>query len=250
MSSLIQTQKMSDRKQRLPRAGLPRTRYTRRLTLIGIMLLAVAYSLSAQNPQLHTSSGSKFPTVIFTSVLWTADPSYYSLAIDATGTATYQSAPDSIEHTGVPYTVEFQVSDRTRRTAFNVTRDLDFFREPEGEALTSAPNNSVRTLRYHDSQIHTQVTYSASPDSAIEELTSIFEGISETLEFGRRLAYFHEHDRGALDAELDRLQASADRRTLRELPVIDPVLRSIASDDRVESTSREKADALLNRLPH
>jgi hypothetical protein len=211
------------------------------------MLLAVVCSF-AQNPQIHTSSGSRFPTVIFTSVLWTADPSYYSLAIDSSGTATYQSAPDSIEHTGVPYTVEFQVSDRTRRTAFNVTRELDYFREQLGEPLTSAQNSSVRTLGYHDSQLHTQVTYGASPDPEIEELTSIFEGISETLEFGRRLRYFHEHDRRALDGELDRLQASADRRTLRELPVIAPVLRSIAGDDRVESASREKAESLLNRL--
>jgi hypothetical protein len=226
---------------------LLRVRYTRGPTLIGTILLAVV--CSAQSPQLHTSSGSKFPTVIFTSVLWTVDPSYYSLAIDSTGTATYQSAPDSIEHTGVPYTIEFQVSDRTRRTAFNVTRELDFFREPAGEALTSAQNSSVRTLAYHDSQLHTQVTYSASPDSEIEELTAIFEGISETLEFGRRLAYFHGHDRSALAGELDRLQASADRRTLREFPVIAPVLRSIAGDNRLASASREKAGALLNRLP-
>jgi hypothetical protein len=235
---------MSDRKRRLLSA-----RYTRGLTLISITLLAVGCRLFAQNPQLHTRSGSTFPTVIFTSVLWTADPSYYSIAIDSTGTATYQSAPASIERTGVPYTVEFQVSDRTRRTAFNVTRQLDFFREPAGESLTSAQNSSVRTLAYHDSQLHNQVTYGASPDSEIEELTSVFEGISETLEFGRRLAHLHEHDRSALDGELDRLQTSADRRTLRELPVIAPILLSIASDNRVESASRDKAEALLNRLP-
>lgn len=235
---------MSNRKQGLLGAG-----YTRGLTLIGITLLAIICRLSAQNPQIHSRSGSRFPTVIFTSVLWTADPSYYSLAIDSSGTATYQSAPDSIEHTGVPYTVEFQVSDRTRRTAFNVTRQLDFFREQEGEPLTSAQNSSVRTLAYHDSQLHTQVTYGSSPDSEIEELTSVFEGISETLEFGRRLAYLHEHNRNALDGELDRLQTSVDRRILRELPVIAPVLRSIASDNGLESASRDKAEALLNRLP-
>jgi hypothetical protein len=187
--------------------------------------------------------------VIFTSVLWTANPSYYSLAIDSTGTATYQSAPASIEQTGVPYMVEFRVSDRTRRMAFNVTRQLDFFRERAGESLSSAQDNSVRTLTYHDSQFHNQVTYSSSPDSAIEELTSVFEDISETLEFGRRLAYFHEHDRSALDGELDRLQTRADRRTLRELAVIAPVLRSIALDSRIESVPRHKAEALLNGQP-
>jgi hypothetical protein len=222
---------------------------TRGLTLIGIALLMLSCRLFAQNPQLHTKSGSRFPTVIFTSVLWTADPSYYSIAIDSTGTATYQSAPASIEQTGVPYLVEFRVSDRTRRMAFNVTRQLDFFRERAGESLNSAQDNSVRTLAYHDSQFHSQVTYGSSPDSAIEELTSVFEDISQTLEFGRRLAYFHDHDRSALDGELDRLHTRADRRTLRELPVIAPILRSIALDNRVETAPRHKAEALLNGLP-
>src|SRR5207248_4615377 len=86
--------------------------YTRRLMPIGIALLALCSTLFAQNPQLHTKIGSSFPTVIFTSVLWSADPSYYSIAIDSTGTTTYQSAPDSIEKTGVPYMIQFQVSDR------------------------------------------------------------------------------------------------------------------------------------------
>jgi hypothetical protein len=216
---------------------------------IGIVLLTVFCKLFAQNPQLHTRSGSRFPTVIFTSVRWNVDPSCYSLAIDSTGTATYQSAPASMGLTGVPYMVEFQVSDRTRRMAFNVTRQLDFFRERSGEPLSSAQDNRVRTLAYHDSQFHNQVTYSSSPDSAIEELTSVFEEISETLEFGRRLAYFHEHDRGTLDGELDRLQTRADRRSLRELAVIAPILRSITLDNRVESAPRHKAEALLNGLP-
>jgi len=223
--------------------------YTRRLTPIGIALLALCSRLPAQNPQLHTKTGSRFPTVIFTSVLWTADPSYYSIAIDSAGTATYQSAPDSIEKTGVPYTIEFQVSDRTRRTAFNVTRELDFFREAAGEPVHSPQNGSVRTLAYHDLQLHNQITFSSSSDSAIEELASVFEEISETLEFGRRLAYFHEKDNSALDAELDRLKRSADRRSLRELQAIAPILRSIVSDNRLESAPRQEAEALLNGQP-
>jgi len=235
---------MSHRTQRLLNA-----RYTRRLTPIAIMMVLCS-SLLAQNPQLHTRNGSRFPTVIFTSVLWTADPSYYSIAIDAAGTATYQSAPDSVEKTGAPYMIEFQVSDRTRRTAFNVTRQLDFFRERADESVSSAQNASVRTLGYHDSQFHNQITFSISSDTEIEELASIFEEISETLEFGRRLAYFHKNDNSALDAELDRLQTrSADRRTLREFSAIAPILRSIVSDNRLEAAPRHKAEAILNGQP-
>jgi hypothetical protein len=222
-----------------------KTAFPRRFALIGFILLAFFPALFAQNPQLHTRSGSRFPTVIFTSVLWAADPSYYSIAIDSTGTATYQSAPDSIGKTGVPYTLEFQVSDRTRRVTFNVARQLDYFGDQAQQSVSSAQTSSVRTLAYHDSTIRHQITYSSSSDSEINELTSVFEEISATLEFGRRLSYFHQRESGRLSGELDRLQANASRRSVRELPVITPVLRSISADDRLETAVRQKADALL-----
>jgi len=211
----------------------------------GFTLLAFFPASVAQNPQLHTRSGSRFPTVVFTSVLWAADPSYYSIAIDATGTATYQSAPDSIGKTGVPYTLEFQVSDRTRRVTFNVARQLDYFGDKAQQSVTSPQAGSVRTLAYHDSTIRHQITYSSSSDSEIDELTSVFEEISATLEFGRRLANFQQHDHNRLDGELDRLQANASRRGVRELQVIAPVLRSIASEARLEIGLRQKAEAVL-----
>ena len=219
--------------------------FRRPLALIGFTLLPLFPGLLAQNPQLHTRSGSRFPTVIFTSVLWAADPSYYSIAIDSTGTATYQSAPDSIGKTGVPYTLEFQVSDRTRRVTFNVARQLDYFGDQAQQSVSSAQTSSVRTLAYHDSTIHHQITYSSSSDSEINELTSVFEEISATLEFGRRLSYFHQRESGRLNGELDRLQADALRRRVRELQVITPILRSIGADDRLETAVRQKADALL-----
>jgi hypothetical protein len=219
---------------------------SKRSLLFPGIILALACGLSAQNPQLHTRAGSRFPTVVFTSVLWSADPSYYSIAIDSSGTATYASAPDSIGKSGVPYTIEFQVSDRTRRITFNVARQLEYFGVEPQAPVNSAQNSSVRTLAYHDSNLHNQITYSSSSNEEILELTTVFEEISGTLEFGRRLAYFHQHDVGRLDGELDRLQTHADGRSMRELQAIAPVLRSISSDPALATGPRHKADALLS----
>jgi hypothetical protein len=212
-----------------------------------ITLLALSIAVNAQNPQLRTRVGSRFPTVVFTSVLWSADPPFYSIAVDATGTATYQSAPDSVEKTGVPYTLEFQVSDRTRRITFNVARQLDYFSQPEQLPPGSPDNTSVKTLTYHDAGFHHQITYSKASDSEIQELTSIFEELSETLESGRRMAYFRRHSPARLNGELGRLQDRADHRSLRELQVIAPVLRSLVSDNALDSDLRAKASALLQR---
>ena len=128
-------------------------RFIRRNKLWAATVAVTAFCwgcLWAQNPQVRPDSGSKFPTVVFTSVLWSAEPSYYSVAIDAGGTATYQSAPDTVTHTGVPYTIEFQVSDRTRRTTFNVTRQLNYFADMGTQSIGAAENVPVRTLMTFD----------------------------------------------------------------------------------------------------
>jgi hypothetical protein len=216
-----------------------------RIALVATVLLVCAASLLAQNPQLRTKNGRRFPSVTLTSVYWSGNPSYYSIAIDATGAATYQSAPDSTSSTGVPYTIEFQTSDATRRVTFNVARELNFLNGDFPISLGSAANEPVRTLAYHDTTFNNQITYSDSTDSEIQELTSVFEEISATFEFARRLAYIHQSDRSGLEPELVRMQASAEHHLLRELQAVTPALRSIASDASLSESVRKHAEAIL-----
>lgn len=212
-----------------------------------VLPLALSSFVQGQNPLLRTRTGDRFPTVVFSSVSWTANPPYYSIAIDSTGTATYQSAPDQVTTTGVPYTLEFNVSDRTRRTIFNLTRELGFFVEQVQPAVNSAENGSVvHTLAYKSFDFHSQMTYGPTSDGDLEELTSVFEETSETLEFGRRISYFHHRDKKALARELDGLLEQQRRRALRELHAIDPTLRQIASDSDLDKDIRQKAETLLN----
>lgn len=215
----------------------------------GVVVAALALlcsSSSAQNPQLETKNGRQFPTIVFTSVLWTADPSYYSVAIDSSGAATYQSAPSSVGSTGVPYTVEFSVSEHTRRATFNLAHGLDWFTDAIPVSIGAPQETYVRTLAYHDGQFNNRITYSASQNRDVEELTSILEELSETLEFGRRLAYLHRNQPKALGAELQKLQAMADEHHVRELQALITALNSIASDRKVEEGPRQLAGKLLD----
>jgi hypothetical protein len=221
-----------------------------RSTSIRIALLATASfvcsaSLFAQNPQLQTKNGRRFPTVIFNSIFWNANPPSYSIAVDSTGAATYQSTPDSAEWTGVPYTIEFQTSDATRRVTFNVVRQLNFLNGDFPVSQGSPEKIPVRTLAYHDITFNNQITYSESADSNIQELTSVFEEISSTFEFAHRLAYLHQHDRNGLEPELVRMQTSAEHHLLRELQAVTPALRSIASDPSLSESVRKHAEAIL-----
>jgi hypothetical protein len=221
-----------------------------RSTSVHILLVATAVfvcsaGLLAQNPQLRTKNGRRVPTVTLTSVYWSGNPTYYSIAIDATGAATYQSAPDSTSSTGVPYTIEFQTSDPTRRVTFNIARELNFLSGDFPISLGSAANEPVRTLAYHDTTFNNQITYSDSTDSEIEELTSVFEEISATFEFARRLTYLHQHDEAGLEPELVLMQTSAEHHLLRELQAVTPALKSITSDASLSENVRKHAEAIL-----
>jgi hypothetical protein len=220
----------------------------RTAAMVAILVLSSLPSLG-QNPQLHTKNGNRFPTVIFTFAFWNANPSYYSIAIDSAGASTYLSAPDSLDRTGVPYSLEFQASDHTRRMIFNVARESDFFRGQVEITLDSAQKNPIRTLGFHDVTYNNQITFTESVDPEIQELTSVFEEISSTLEFGRRLASLHQHDKGGLEGELAAMQKDADRHWLRELQAVSSVLRSISTDPGVTGQARAQADRLL-RLAH
>lgn len=216
----------------------------RRLFFLTFTLLLPAVGL-AQNPQLQLKTSGQFPTVIFSAVRWNADPSYYSIAIDATGTATYLSAPEGHDKTGIPYTTEFQVSDRTRRIALNLARKLDYFAGNYGELQSSPETQNVYTLAYRYGSVNNQYTYTTSSDADLEELTSVFEELSQTFEFGRKLSDDELHNRRAIGPRLDAMRTKADRHALRDLPALVPILRNLAADASVDVPARKQASSLI-----
>src|SRR5579864_845201 len=218
---------------------------TRWLLKASAGVLLCSSLLFSQNPQVEISNPPRFPTIVFSSVLWTADPSYYSIAIDSSGVATYLSAPISLQKTGVPYTIEFHASDRTRRITFNLARNLDFFAGQSAESTALPVKISLRTLAYINDHLNNQFTYTAPPGPDFEEITSVFEQLSETLEFGRRLAYLHEQNPKSVGAELQSLQKLVDRHQIREFQALAGVLRGVASDQRLDASTRDHAGTLL-----
>jgi hypothetical protein len=219
------------------------SRISRRLLLLALVL--PSSWLFGQNPQLRVPTNKRFPTLIFSCVRWNANPSFYSIAIDSSGTATYDSAPEGIDKTGVAYTIEFQVSDRTRRIAFNLAKRLNYFGDGFGEAQSSPDKNNVHTLAYRYEGVRTQFTYSASSDPDVLELTSVFEELSQTFEYGRNLKELQIHNRKALPPQLLDMQGKAERHALRDLEALVPTLRGLASDTDLDPAVRRQAAVLL-----
>jgi hypothetical protein len=69
--------------------------------------------------------------------------------------------------------------------------------------------------------------------------------MSTTLEFGRRLDFYHHHQKLALEAELKRMEEMAKEKSLQEIQAIAPLLQQIATDQTVLNVSRARAQRLL-----
>jgi hypothetical protein len=221
-----------------------------RWLLTSTVLLACSWWLFGQNPQLLLKSAGRFPTVIFSSVRWNADPSYYSIAIDSSGTATYQSAPKGMEESGMLFTIEFPVSDRTRRIAFNLAQRLDYFAGGFGESHSAPDKDNVHTLAYRYEGVKNEYTYSASSDPDIEELTSVFEELSQTFEYGRRLNDLKVHNKRGIEPQLEAMRSKAERHALRDLSALVPILRGLATDASLDAAVRKQAATLIAVASH
>jgi hypothetical protein len=79
----------------------------------------------------------------------------------------------------------------------------------------------------------------------VEQLTSFFQNLSATLEYGRRLTYYHHYQKLALDEELKRMEAQAKDGTLIELQAVQRVLEEIVADSSVLNVVRARAQRLV-----
>lgn len=201
--------------------------------------------LFAQDPQLRTRNGAAFATVVFTRALSTATPRFFSIAIDSTGSTTYQSAPASLQQTGNPYNVDFAASADVREKIFHLVGQLHFFQVPENALQQPTANQAVNTLTFREGTVANQITFYDSTNSQIRDLALLFESISETLEFSRQLTRLHSTHDPQLGPELDHMLELTKRNRLSELFVVSPVLQQIVSDQAELEEIRKKAKEIL-----
>ncbi len=204
-----------------------------------------------QHPDLRPDNGDTrpVPTVSFRLEMATFDPKYFGVAVESSGRAAYVSepAPPPEGTPGDPYIWKFVVSEPTRQRMFELAQQAGYFQGDFDYRKGNIANTGAKTLGYSDGQRCNQTTFNYSTNPAIAELTHIFQSISATMEFGRRLAFAHRFDRLGLDAELKNMEDAAKRDDLREVQAIEPVLKSIADDYAVMHVARGRAERLLAR---
>jgi len=240
-----------------------------RFICVFLLLGSVALSQS----QSQDSAEPKNASVTFRFFYKQMHPARYEVTVHSDGTASYESqddAPvitastpgnpsyqkpmteatqtsDSEQIKGDVYHRNFQITPSLKTRIFNLAKlanhfDGDFDFHKHNVAFTGK-----KTLVYSDGVHSTQTTYNWSESQAINELTEIFNRISQTFEAGQRLSFEYRFQKLDLDKELESMEEIAKRGGLAELHVIAPLLQQLSTDRSVMHVARERAARLLKR---
>lgn len=176
-----------------------------------------------------------------------SNPSHYEILTNSDGKGSYTSN-GQLSHESEPadpVVLEFTLSESVRSQIFDLAKKAHYFEGKIDSGRTNLANTGNKTLIYKDSSRNSQATYNYSPVQPVQDLTTIFQGLSTTLEFGRRLTYFQKYQKLAIDEDLKRMEQMQREKNLGDLQAIAAVLKSIADDTSVMNVSRARALRLL-----
>jgi hypothetical protein len=189
------------------------------------------------------------PVVTFTLDFPGSQPEHYSMRVQSDGAAHYESSGklslDSDETDS--FDLDFTASPATRQKIFDLTAKAGYFQKDLDSHHKNIAFTGKKTLSYKDPKRSGESTFNYSSQPAVQELTSLFQNLSSTLEFGRRLHYDHRYQKLALDEELKRMEAIAHTSPLVELTAITPILQQIIVDSTVLNVTRARAQRLLEQ---
>jgi len=212
-----------------------------RIRFVGFVLLSLALCSSA------IAQDAKTPTIGFTLDFPQSIPDHYSITVASDGHAEYNSTgkltPDS--EPPDPFHLEFTISSGTRQKIFDLAAKAKYFDGKVDSGKRNIASTGKKVLTYHDGQRSTQAEYNYSPMPAVQGLTTLFQNISTTLEFGRRIDYYHHYQKLALEEELKRMEEMTRGHSLDELQAVAPILQKIATDQSVINVARARAQRLL-----
>ncbi len=213
------------------------------IALIATITLA-GISFAGQQPV--TRDPASPATITFKLNFPQSDPQDYSILIDATGRARYEctgsAVPGSDPET---YHSEFEVTPQTREKVFEWAKQARYFAGKIDSGNRRLAFTGTKILTYEDAQRDNSAQYDYSNLAPVRDLTAFFQGMAATLEYGRRLAYYHRYQKLALDDELKRMEEEARDNELNELQSVAPVLQDIVNDSSVINVTRARAQELM-----
>jgi hypothetical protein len=202
------------------------------LFLAAILVLGLASRAQADPPA----------TISFTQEFPGSDPEHYAITLSSDGHANYESNGKLAvqAETGAEDQFDFTLSAPTTRQIFDLAKKAHYF-EGEIDSRKNVASTGIKTLTYQSGTKQTKATYNYSTVSAVQQLTRLFQDLSSTLEYGRRLQYCYRHQKLALNEELTNMETTMTENRLGDISPILPILDKIAKDPTVINVARSRA---------
>ncbi len=186
-------------------------------------------------------------TVTFSLDFPTSDPAHYSISVQSDGHTRYECSArisnDSDDRES--YETEFSFSEATRARIFDLAAQAHYFSGTIDSGNHKLAFTGAKKLTYKDGQRNFTANYNFSSLQPVQQLTALFQGVSATLEYGRRLAHFHRYQKLALNDELKRMEEQARTGDIVELQAVRPVLQEIYDDASVINVVRARAQRIM-----
>lgn len=223
--------------------GMQRMRLWRAVVAV---LVVVETSGPAVPQQAASDRAASIAVVTFTLDFPQSQPTHYSIAVDANGRATYECAvkteEDSDEQT---YRMEFEMTSTNRDRIFEWAKEAKYFSGTIDSGNRKLAFTGAKILSYQDGQRSATARYNYSNLEPVRQLTTLFQNVAGTLDYGRRLTYYHRYQKLALDEELKRMEEQAKNNELSEIQGVAPVLQGILEDSSVINVVRARAKELI-----
>ena len=177
-----------------------------RFGLAALGLLALSVSALAQETAVVT----------FTLDFPGSEPSHYVISVSSDGHSSYESdgklSPDS---NADPFHLDFSLSPAPARRSSTWLSGRTIFRDRSTPTRKTLPPPGVKTLDLQRCPAERDALPTIIPTiAAVQQITQLFQSLSTTLEYGRRLQYFHRYQKLALDEELKRMEEMANENNL------------------------------------
>jgi hypothetical protein len=187
-------------------------------------------------------------TVTFSLDFPGSEPEHYSIAVQSDGHARYECSvrisKDSDDRE--TYQTDFTLTDATRARVFDLAAQARYFSQRIDSGNRKLAFTGAKKLSYKDDHRSFAADYNFSPQPAVQQLTVLFQSVAATLDFGRRLAYYHRYQKLALDDELKSMEDQTRRGELVELQAVQPVLQEILDDPSVVNVARSRAQRVMD----
>ena len=204
---------------------------------LSFILLLFAVPARAADPAAVTFS-LDFPA---------SDPAHYTIVVNSDGHAKYECSarilPGSDDRE--TYKTEFEVTPALRSRIFELAGQAKYFESKVDAGKNKLAFTGAKKLTYQNGNQTHSAEYNYSNSTPIQQLTDIFQSLASTLEYGRRLAYYHRYQKLALDDELKHMEVQAKSNELIELQAVRPVLEQLYDDSSVMNVVRARAQRLI-----